>query len=341
MIIDEHGVHHVYDEYAERDLRPPRVPSRVEAFLRSLPRGIWPFVLLAVFEAALLKHDYGFDLRAIALFALPALLPAAVLIGRHDAWSSARLILLGAILWGALPSLLLSLGELNMRLFVSFGIDVPGLAQILSDVNRLGGIVSIAGPALVAVGLYRRRRTEATWPLPLVALAVLGVAVLSVHIGLRANDMYGSYMSGPYADPSYVRSIGDQISDVIGVATMAAAPFYLLTLGALAWSALSAIRTDEAPRLFWRFVGAGSVLLLAVALWSYRGEVLGWGTAYGPDAATDFLNSVDRFLRVVEVHAYVLVMIGFGLGLPYSDEELLGDVMPEPEPDAEAAAAPA
>ncbi len=90
-------------------------PAGVEAGMRSIPPAAWPFILVGVL--LLVQNlptllETGIETQSalviLASVLVAPLLPAAILAGCRDAWDSARLILVGAILWMALgPALAL------------------------------------------------------------------------------------------------------------------------------------------------------------------------------------------------------------------------------------------
>ncbi len=98
------------NETAEFSLFPGS--HRLADLAHRVPRAVWPFVVLAAAQIVLLGGPGivggggGYlDLRIIAILVIPTLLPVAVSIGRRDAWNSARLIMIGAILWGSVGAL--------------------------------------------------------------------------------------------------------------------------------------------------------------------------------------------------------------------------------------------
>ena len=295
---------------------------RLADLARHVPRVVWPFIVLAAVQTILFVGMAYLDFRNIAIWVIPTLLPVAVIIGRRDAWNSARVIMIGAILWGSVGALaqVLALGQ--YRFAPESGPGTP-VGPSLLDLAPLASIISIAGPALVAQGLYRRRKTETTWPPALIAAAVFVTAALCVLAAKAAIDSYQAWEA--YRVDSGTSPFGSPLS----ILAAALGPLNLLATGALAWSTLSAFRANEAPRRFWLAVCAGSTLLFASELYSDSVMQIP-GTGVLPTDLVSVLWNATYDLHAVAVLAgFVLLLIGFGLGLPDSDEDALGEVLPD------------
>jgi hypothetical protein len=267
-----------------------------------VPREAWPFILLAAFAVAangqLFLSNALPDLLCAGI-AAGALLPVAILIGCRDAWRSARLLLLGAIVWTSIPLV----GDV-----VSWAQQVLSPEQwpdvsVFSDLQiarGLADLVSVAGPALVAIALLRSRRTETTWPGALVGPTLVATAMLCL---LAANGALSDFSGTTIqVTPGYPWL----------VAFAALGPLRLLTVGALAWSTLAAARAKEEPRRFWLLVFAGSAVLLGVAilvtalnLAAYSHVLVGFAFPYQP-----ILISLGSLVGMV------LLFIAFAQGLP-------------------------
>jgi hypothetical protein len=221
-----------------------------------IPREAWPFILLAAFAVAangqLFLSNASPDLLYAGI-AAGALLPVAILIGCHDAWRSARLLLLGAIVWTSIPPVVNVVSWAQQVLLPDQWPD----GSVFSDLQiarGLANLVSVAGPALIAIALLRRRRTETTWPGALVAPTLVATAVLCL---LAANGALSDFSGTTIqVTPGYNWFVAFEVLGPLG----------LLTVGALAWSTLAAVRAKEEPRRFWLLVFAGSAVLLGVAI---------------------------------------------------------------------------
>ena len=289
---------------------------------RRVPRAVWPFIVLAGAQILLLTGPGilggggGYlDLQIAAILVMPTLLPVAVLIGRPDAWNSARLIMIGAILWGSVGALVQVFWLGQYRFAADYGADTA-LDFSLRVATRLVSLIAISAPAFIVFDLRGRRRTETSWPRALVAVAVLVTAALcfyDANQAIQAQSLEGNF--GYYIDIS--------LRDQLDVLAQAMAPLGLLALGALAWSTLSAFRANEAPRSFWFAVSTGSTLLLAAALYSQLQSLM-------PTDLLSVIWSATYQVQLVAILAgLLLLLIGFGLGLPGSDEDLLGEVFPD------------
>jgi hypothetical protein len=294
---------------------------------RSVPPTAWPFIVLAVLQTILFVGLAYLDFRNIAIWVIPPLFPVAVLIGRRDAWESARVIMIGAILWGSVAALVQVLGLGQQRFAPESSFGTPAGSSLL-DLTQLASIISIAGPALVAQGLYRRRRTETTWPPALVVAALLVAAAFCVLEAKVAIDSYQAW------EAYGVNSVASPSSRPLSIVAAALGPLSLLATGALAWTTLSAFRANEAPRRFWFAVCAGSSLLFASELYSHSVmQILGAGVI-STDLVSVLWSATYDLSAVAILAGLVLLLIGFGLGLPDSDEDLLGNVLPDEAPRA-------
>jgi hypothetical protein len=292
---------------------------RLAELARRVPRAAWPFIVLAAAEFLLYVGpgplDTGrgsLDLRMAVILILPTLLPVAVLFGRRDAWTSARVIMIGAIIWGPVAGFVTLVGVSNARFIADPGTD-SAIDFGLRVISRLASLLALAAPAVIAYGLRGRRKTQTSWPKVLVAGAVVGVAslcVLNVKQALDSQALINYF--GYYIDSS--------LRDRLDAIAQGFEPLGLLAVGALAWSSVSAVRAQEAPRRFWLAMSAGSSLLLATALYSRLGLM--------SESLWTLLNLAYGILILAAIAGFTLLLIGFGIGLPDSDEDLLGDVLP-------------
>jgi len=309
------------DETTQFELIPGshRATDRVMNLLRRVPRMAWPFVALAGLRllvfliAAGGRWDVWTVLVVVDVTAW-ALLPAAVIIGRPDAWRSARVVLVGAIAWstiGAVSSLFWGVDAAAGGLNLSFS------AARLS-VSLVQEVVALAAPLVIVYGLSFRRRTATSWPSLIVVLAVLGTAAAFLWTLYSAWDWYSSQTGiaavltdGPAMQIEFVAQI--------------ISPLALLSLGALTWSSLSALRAEEQPRRFWVALTAGSGALLAIHVYAH---VVSWVMpTIGPSqTAMDWYLITIHIEELVEVAAIVLLVLAFGFGLPKIVEPDQGDI---------------
>jgi hypothetical protein len=298
-----------------RTRRLSRIRDWVADRLERMPLEAWPFIVLAVFVVAANRQAVlsGGSLYLLLLASLVAgaLLPAAILIGCRDAWWSARLVLVGAAVWTSIPVAVDVISSCLRLLSPEVWTDtsiVSGL-QIARD---LTAIASLAGPALVAIGLLQRRRTEATWPKALVALVLIGTAALCVYAASSAIDQYENFQS--LLGTGLGVAFG--ISDPLFVVSVALDPMRVLTVGALAWSSLSAVRASEEPRRFWSLVSAGSAVLLGLTILSVTLGLAEASGALAPDTYLAVFGPISWVESLAELAGMALLLVGFGLGLP-------------------------
>ena len=288
-------------------------PERLEAGVRRIPPEAWPFVLVAVLVFALNAGDLlgsGIELRTslviLASIVVGPLLPAAVLVGCRDAWTSARPLLMGALIWAAIGPLVSLLAALTRFAVPETWPDTP-VSDAMTVVRDLGILISFAGPAIVAYALAQRRRTETTWPLPLVAAGLVAAAALSVSAFVTSSPSFDAALAGFYGDG--LLAFASQLDTAILVAR----PIEYLGLGALAWSSLSAVRAGEVPRRFWKWVLAGSATLVACEVGLSILQLSG-------SSRTDtsgLINELAFFVGPLGVlAAYIVLVVGFGSGLP-------------------------
>ena len=299
-----------------------RLARRLAELVRRVPPLVWPFLILAGWELVpLLVQSPGswtvMSVLAAASNAGWALLPAAVIVGRPDALRSARGIFLGALAWSTIGPV----GSLAWG--VATSIDPATVESSGRVVLRvLAFAAAVAGQAAIVVILERRRRTATTWPRPLVALAVIGVAAACLYQGSTALDWYNSQQG------VFMYGVQDDLGARIQVVASAFRPMVLLTLGALAWSSLSAVRAGEAPRRFWSAITAGSAILFVAAVFNYSLSPVLSAVGYSPTivSVVSTLLDIEAWASVAAVG---LVLLAFAIGVP-NDAKDVGDVVADP-----------
>lgn len=291
----------------------------LDAQIKRVPPEAWPLILAAGVLLVLLVPGFvasgtwaGYSAVIVATVLVGALMPLAVLAGCRDAWHSARLILIGVAIWALIPpasSLLIQVRDWLL----------PGswpesaTASSVGFFRDLSVIASIVGPALIVIGLERRRVTETTWPKLLAAFALLATVGLCL---LEARSLWDYYQSmaglGSMADLS--ASPGLSLSDQLAIAIEALRPVGWLALGALAWSCISAFRAGEVPRRFWLSIGAGSSLVVATHLASMAYSWL--ASAGASSIVVDTFSLYAAVASVSSLAGSVLLLVGFWYGLP-------------------------
>ena len=150
------------------EARGPHLP---DALTRNW--ATWIFVILAIGYVAWyvthldVKPDASFaDFVIYALQAVPAvtaiLLPAAVLARHPDAWSRARTLLFGTILYAAVQGMLILVDPLQafFETVTPASPDLPFLVPLAVTYNALISLVAAFGLGYIAVGLSMARRYE-------------------------------------------------------------------------------------------------------------------------------------------------------------------------------------
>lgn len=284
---------------------PPPGLIRIHEWLaargRRIPPEAWPFILLAAVAVAanrqVLLATGSPDLLLLANVAAGALLPAAILVGCRGMWRSARLLLLGAIVWTSIPTLLDIVDWAQQFLSPAQWPDTSFFSWIQSA-RDLGAIISIAGPALIAIALEHRRHTVTTWPKALVALSVVAAGALFLLAGNAAIGVASGATSD--FDSGYPWF----------VAVMVLGPLRLLTIGALAWSTLSAVRAGEQPHRFWVSVSAGSALMLGASILAIGLNIVSYSSFASIAYPLIWLDIVGSLVGMA------MFLVGFAHGLP-------------------------
>jgi len=196
---------------------------------------------------------FPFDISTLAAF-VTGLFAAAVLLWRRDAWRSAPLVLLGAIVGTLVPRAV----DIALQLSFHFASDGDqswptwiGYAQLVV------GLVSVAGPLLMAIGLDRCRTAKARtrWRRSVVAAALIVVALM----GGRSLAVFLGNAVGEF----------DPVVFWLWAAQSALHPLSIAFVLAITWCSLSALRDGELPRRFWRlaFLGSGAMCVSSIVIW--------------------------------------------------------------------------
>ena len=268
--------------------RPVHLTERLQARL-----DVWllPFVLVAAAQElvtladASAKNGWNGEslLRLVCQLgytACLALIPAGILVWRRDAWRSARLLLVGAIVWTTIPALV-SVAWWVVRLFPNMAGE---LSRSWSVVVAAVTVVASAGPAIVALGLERERTNRAGWLVPTIReVGLVGSPLLFV------NGLTWLPPSGAGIDPA-------QTAWTFGGFVL---PLTLLFSLMLAASCLSAVVGEEPQRRIWQWVAAGAVLMAVLSIDEMASGVLplALGTRAAASAAVGWSGAwVDAML---------------------------------------------
>lgn len=239
---------------------PPRRTRPVDRFGRLRERvtaPMWPFLLLALAQAATVLMGAGASYDPVAsVLSLGSrlgytlcltLLPVGVLIWRPDAWRSARLVLVGAMIWTTPPALAglgVWIASRSPGLMGEFGIP-------LSVAVAAAVVASGLGPVIVGMGLERTRRARDPW---LGQVAPRGVAITALILPISASQWLTPFDA--ILDPLHVaRSVSE-----------AALPLQLLGVSILAYICLTAVWFGEPQRRLWQCAAAGATLLAVLTV---------------------------------------------------------------------------
>jgi hypothetical protein len=305
------------------DELPPRFP-RLAVRLPSIPITAWPFLIVAIAVAVLRAQQIwtwgGSFLTVYLVDVLVALLPVALLIGCPRAWRSAPAVLVGVVAWVWVTSALALASEATQ--WIPLGIlQDDRIGYALGVARDLAPIPAIAGPALIAYGLSKRRRTETTWPRAMIVVAIVVAAAWGLSGARAMLDFYGSVGSAPDGVAA-----GLTRREIVQVITILLRPVEILGLAAIAWSSLSAIRAGEAHRRFWALAFAGSTLLFGLAVYSNVFYMIFNGGSVPDDFAISVYSALSGAVTVAYLLAFAALIVAFALGLPPAPLDL-GDVV--------------
>jgi hypothetical protein len=307
------------------DEPPPRFP-RLAVRLPFIPITAWPFLIVAIADAVLRAQDLwtwgwaSIGTVYVAVEVMGTLMPVALLIGCPRVWRSAPVVLIGVVAWVWITP---ALGLAYQVQYAILHASSPNEAipYALGVAQDLAGIPALAGPALIAYGLSRRRRTETTWPRAMVVVAVVIGAAWGISDARAAIDFYWSQNLDITGAPAGLTN-----REIVFVIASGLRSVYLLGFGALAWSSLSAVRAGESRKSFWILMFAGSAMLFVLALYSdgvmrapNPGSIVG-------DIVIAIQQALGDFVVWAYVVAYAALVTGFMLGLP-PDPRDLGDVV--------------
>jgi len=277
-------------------------PPRLGRATRRLPRlfarvsaPLWLVLVLACASTAARLADLPLNSGSSALTGAAiqasvvlsgALLPAGVLIWRPDAWRSARLVLLGALVWTTLPA------------YAGFVWTLAGRNPGLDDRMHygLGLMVSAAiaagylGPAFVCFGLERTKRRRSEW---LTWVAPRAVSVAALVTVLTAPSWSQAVPGGSARLPDGLAPMG--LPETVAGAGL---PVQLVCLALLAWVCISSLLADEPQRRLWQLVAAGAAILTGVA---------GLQLAYGEPLASAAVSVAGMNWREGALTASILV----------------------------------
>jgi len=295
--------------------------DRDPALMRST-RSTWParvgalvFLLLAIGYAAWYAVHLNIPATASlstyvisVLQAVPAvgaiLLPAAVLVRHPDAWSHARALFFGTILYAAVQGLLILADPLQgiFEALTPASDDLPFLVPMAAMYNGLISVVAALGLGYIGIGLSIARRYPDSGPRWTTAWFVPVATVFGTVVGVLAVSriQFGdTQMTPPLA--IYLAS-----SVVLGV----------LRIVMWAWLASVVIRgwlAGEDPRSGWGLASTSAALvLLALALVNLSGLF---------DIPTDAFGTALGYVIVMSyAGGHILLLAAFAVGLPEIDD---------------------
>jgi len=228
-----------------------------------------------------------------------SLLPVAVLLWRKDAWRTQPLVFGGAVLWALPAALAGSIWWIAIRL--------PGLPDRIgyetAVIAAAASVVSCFGPAVMAFGLERVRRTPASW-FGYAATRMGGVAAVLVLFNA------GRWL--PILEESRAGLLGGgtDAAHLVASVTGAFEPLALYGLALLAASAIWAWYEEEHQGRLWQCVAVGASLLVGTSVYELAtGHLIG-AVAAGSDLVSG-RGSYGLTAEISLAAGGILVFLGF------------------------------
>ena len=275
--------------------RGPHLPDR----LTGIPLLIWPFVVLAVVQVAVLWMEHAADIARDPVWlgqvflsgvddVAASLLGAALLLRHPDAIRTLRLVVVGVVLIAVEQVLGLLEAPIRpmMEALTAASEDGSGYFYVSSAYTFAASLVGTFGILYVALGLDTARRYEGR-----ANRAVVGGLVLVSALIVAAN--IASYVQLP--EGSGVIPVLAAGSIVVSFASLLATS-YLVVISLGGW------RAGESPPLGWALgVASGALTIAAAALVSVAlvlrpSDVNVLATAYATLTALAWLALLGAFL---------------------------------------------
>ena len=292
--------------FALPPLRPHPV-SRLRRLMDRMRPGVWMAVVLAALTvAAFIAEQWPLGhwtpdsmaefLMRLAGVTAPVLLPAGVLLWRPDAWRSARLVLVGSIVWGAVPAMAFA-GWWVSRHFATLRPAAPAMTALLAAVS----VAACCGPAIMAFGLERARQAHDSQ-----------VRYLATRAGLLAAFFVG--MSAAQWNASQAGAIlpaigpGDSAPFLV-LLRGGTLPFEIGSLSLLAYVCVSAAIDGNPQPSLWRLASIGVVLLAMAAIWELVAAHLfanAWMPAFGGE-----MDAWGPLMGVAQIGGSILLLAAF------------------------------
>jgi hypothetical protein len=261
------------------------------------------FLGVRIWVATRSENLTGLDtVLAWSTLTLIALLPAAVLWWKPDAWQSARLVLIGAIAWTTFTA------ALAIVLWVLPSSWYGAIQDGLGTLGAVAGVVAFVGPALVAFGLEGVRGTRPSYPTALVLAAIL---VLGCIVAVNTNTVLDSYRQW---DLIYLagETTSETVARVAGLASQLLWPLAPLCMAILAWTALSGARAREAGGAMWPMLFAGAAILFGLNLYQFGTTSMLAAGIQPPGFMTTLWY--NRGLELIDLAAVGLIVAAFVMG---------------------------
>ncbi len=291
---------------------------------RRLPRRFWAVVFFTLGFVALWvsileamntsDRTPGSAFASVLQAAAPiasVLIPGFLLWNHPDAWSRARTLTFGTLVFAMVTflhavegGLQATFKDLTPGTHPDFGWFIPSSLIYTSLVSLIG----LLGLLYIGLGLSRTRDYAFTKWAIYAGYAILVVAALSV-----AGRLW-TLTGVDFADPSLTWDLWVYITSVIAIG--------VLTI--LVWAYLTRVLTrgalsGEEPVTAWYVAAAGACLILAGYL------VIAWSTFVSIENGTP-LNDVIQYLReILTGLGYILLLVGFARGLPSLERVIWDD----------------
>jgi hypothetical protein len=290
----------------------PRGPHLPDALTR-LPLGVWIFGLLAIARLIWFVRDSQLGpvleptvalsfISGIAPAGVAVLLPAALLLRHPDAWTEARTLVVGTIIFAGVEGMRV-LGPLLQPLFEQAtpgSEETPYLIPLALVYTTGQGLLAAFAVANIGLGLAQARRFLDR-PGKLVIVGVAGAIIVFV-----AATRVISVSQLPF----------DQIPMSPTVAAYLASVIILGVLSIGAWSYLAATtargaRAGEDPGAGWTVGAAGAWLVVLAFVLSAAGSVV-----RPTEETQELFTNLGYGISIIHTLGYLALLSALLLGMP-------------------------
>ncbi|MDO8484523.1 MAG: hypothetical protein Q7S35_06215 [Candidatus Limnocylindrales bacterium] len=291
------------------EARGPHLPDA----LAGIPTGAWVFSLLAIArliwfvrEAHLGPAPGPSVVLAFVTGIVPAvvavLLPGALLLRHADAWSRARTLLLGTVLFAVVEGMRVLSPSLQpfFEQLTPGSEETPYLVPLALLYTSAEGLLAIFAVTNIGLGLAQARRyLDRSGTRLIVVVAALIVVLVAVERVVSVSQL-------PFDEIPMTPTVAVYLASaiVLGVLSIAA-------WGYLAATSVRGARAGEEPEAGWTIGAIGACLIVAAFGLSAAGSL-----ARPSPETQDLFNSIGQGISVIYTLGYLGLLGGLLLGLP-------------------------